>query len=590
MEDQLNFLTEFLSLMKNDVVDYYKRSQLYLKDLVSYKNINLKIITSTETIEVFEATLIKMLKAIKTGLNTLGVPISKLTEIQNNYLNEMNKSSIEMYDYNSCLQHYLNEYVNRILFEILIEYLLDLDIKKIEALELFKLVPSSFIDKLDHFKKQNNISDNMKEYITLSGIEEYLNISDLSIKIEIPKKNPNKIDISIMNEERESGNTEEKKGDKLDILKQLEEARKDSIETLKAPKTEAFKTSIEQLKGTNLQKDYQKAADVVKHIPSIIPKDNIKTPRTPEIEYITVGKAVIFLDYIGNLPSIDSEIINRFKINTVNLLNSRVVNPDFLDLESLFYYISIMKMLGIEFPFTSIEILEILKNYISEMMFSFSKNNLPDPVNIFYGLAIITELDLIHRTNIISLQAIEEFLMAEFNAFMPEKLKLNYYTLLALKMLGKNEIISSNKERLLPQVLGLDLLHLEGFHPTLDIYNHIGFVKMLDRNIDLSKFNTPYINELKKGLTPNGAIDDLITESARTLLILNLLDMKNQESVLCSRLLNFIIRSTDFFSLENLNKDFNWRIDKIAYKIELRMLFWALLACTQYTRSDFLNL
>jgi len=590
MEDQLNFLTEFLSLMKNDIVDYYKRSQLYLKDLVSYKNINLKIITSTETIEVFEATLIKMLKAIKTGLNTLGVPISKLTEIQNNYLNEMNKSSIEMYDYNSCLQHYLNEYVNRILFEILIEYLLDLDIKKIEALELFKLVPSSFIDKLDHFKKQNNISDNMKEYITLSGIEEYLNISDLSIKIEIPKKNPNKIDISIMNEERESGNTEEKKGDKLDILKQLEEARKDSIETLKAPKTEAFKTSIEQLKGTNLQKDYQKVADVVKHIPSIIPKDNIKTPRTPEIEYITVGKAVIFLDYIGNLPSIDSEIINRFKINTVNLLNSRVVNPDFLDLESLFYYISIMKMLGIEFPFTSIEILEILKNYISEMMFSFSKNNLPDPVNIFYGLAIITELDLIHRTNIISLQAIEEFLMAEFNAFMPEKLKLNYYTLLALKMLGKNEIISSNKERLLPQVLGLDLLHLEGFHPTLDIYNHIGFVKMLDRNIDLSKFNTPYINELKKGLTLNGAIDDLITESARTLLILNLLDMKNQESVLCSRLLNFIIRSTDFFSLENLNKDFNWRIDKIAYKIELRMLFWALLACTQYTRSDFLNL
>lgn len=590
MEDQLNFLTEFLSLMKNDVVDYYKRSQLYLKDLVSYKNINLKIITSTETIEVFEATLIKMLKAIKTGLNTLGVPISKLTEIQNNYLNEMNKSSIEMYDYNSCLQHYLNEYVNRILFEILIEYLLDLDIKKIEALELFKLVPSSFIDKLDHFKRQNNISDNMKEYITLSGIEEYLNISDLSIKIETPKKNPNKIDISIMNEERESGNTEEKKGDKLDILKQLEEARKDSIETLKAPKTEAFKTSIEQLKGTNLQKDYQKVADVVKHIPSIIPKDNIKTPRTPEIEYITVGKAVIFLDYIGNLPSIDSEIINRFKINTVNLLNSRVVNPDFLDLESLFYYISIMKMLGIEFPFTSIEILEILKNYISEMMFSFSKNNLPDPVNIFYGLAIITELDLIHRTNIISLQAIEEFLMAEFNAFMPEKLKLNYYTLLALKMLGKNEIISSNKERLLPQVLGLDLLHLEGFHPTLDIYNHIGFVKMLDRNIDLSKFNTPYINELKKSLTPNGAIDDLITESARTLLILNLLDMKNQESVLCSRLLNFIIRSTDFFSLENLNKDFNWRIDKIAYKIELRMLFWALLACTQYIRSDFLNL
>ena len=246
-------------------------------------------------------------------------------------------------------------------------------------------------------------------------------------------------------------------------------------------------------------------------------------------------------------------------------------------------------MLGIEFPFNSIEILEILKNYISEMVFSFSKYDTPDPVSVFYGLAIITELDLVHRTNIINLQAIEDFLMKGFKRFIPEKLKLNFYTLLSLKMLEKNEIISSNKEGFLAQVLGLDLLNLKGFNPTLDIYNHIGFIKILNRNIDLSMFTTPYINELKKILSPNGSIDDLITESARTLLIINLLDLKNQESVICNRLLNFIITSTDFFSLQNINKDFNWRIDKIAYKIELRMLFWALLACTQYTRSDFIN-
>jgi hypothetical protein len=179
--------------------------------------------------------------------------------------------------------------------------------------------------------------------------------------------------------------------------------------------------------------------------------------------------------------------------------------------------------------------------------------------------------------------------MEEFKRFIPEKLKLNFYTLLSLKMLEKNEIISSNKEGFLAQVLGLDLLNLKGFNPTLDIYNHIGFIKILNRNIDLSMFTTPYINELKKILSPNGSIDDLITESARTLLIINLLDLKNQESVICNRLLNFIITSTDFFSLQNINKDFNWRIDKIAYKIELRMLFWALLACTQYTSSDFIN-
>ena len=289
---------------------------------------------------------------------------------------------------------------------------------------------------------------------------------------------------------------------------------------------------------------------------------------------------------MGNFQPVKPEFINKFKINIINLLNSRVVNPDFLDLENLFYYISIIKMLGIEFPFTAIEILEILKKYISEMVFSPSKNDSPDPVCIFYGLAIVTELDLIHRTNIINLHAIEEFLVTELKTFMPGKLKLNYYTLLSLKLLAKNEVYLTRKEQLLSQILGLDLFNLEKFNPTLDIYNHIGSVKILERNFDLSKFNGLYINELKKNLNPNGSVNNLITESARVLLILILLDMKNQESLLCSRLLNFIIESTKFFNLENLNKDFNWRIDKFAYKIELKMLFWALLACSQYTISD----
>jgi len=91
-------------------------------------------------------------------------------------------------------------------------------------------------------------------------------------------------------------------------------------------------------------------------------------------------------------------------------------------------------------------------------------------------------------------------------------------------------------------------------------------------------------------LTSKGAIRDQITDSARTLLILDLLDLKDQESVLCSRLLQYVMNTTDFFTLDNLEKDFNWRIDKIAFKIELRMLFWALLACTQYSPDNIVNL
>ncbi|MBY8985773.1 MAG: hypothetical protein KGD65_11930 [Candidatus Lokiarchaeota archaeon] len=577
MEDRLTILTEFSSLMKNDIVDYYKRSHLYLRDLVSYKNINLEINASTQSENVIETTLNMILKAIKTGLNTLGVSISKLSKIQTDYLNEINKKGVEISNYNSYLDIYLNEYVNKILFEILIEYLLDLDVKKIESLKLFKLVSSSFIGKLSQFKNIHLISNKTKEFIAYPDIEEYLNISDLSIKVETTNKNPKKIDISIMNDEKKTYKSEEGEIDTLDILKQLEKAKKDSIKTLETPKMEVSKPSLEPLEQLNSDEGHQKIIQEVKPT----------TPITPKIDYVTDEKAEIFLDYIGNLPPVNAEIITRFKINTVNLLNSRVVNPDFLDLENLFYYISIIKMLGIEFPFTSLEIMEILKNYVSGMVFSTSRNDSPDPICIYYGLAILTELDLIHRTNIINLHGIEEFLKNELKTFIPEKLKLNYHTLLSFKLLAKNEILFARRERLLPQILSLDLLNLEEFNPTLDIFHHLGSFKILDRNFDLSQFNVVYINELKKHLTPKGSVNELITESAKMLLILNLLNVQNQESLLCNRLLNFIIDSTDYFNIENHNKDFNWRIDKLAYKVELKMLFWALLACSQYTNSNF---
>jgi hypothetical protein len=574
MEDRLIFLTEFLSIMKKDIVAYYNRSHLYLKDLVSYKNINLGINTSIETENNIYSTLNIILKAIKTGLNTLGVPISKLSEIQDNYLKDINSKGVKIPDYNSYLDIYLNEYVNKVLFEILIEYLLDQDIKKIELLTLFKLLPSSFIDKLSQFKGMYITSDKTKEYISYPGIEEYLNTSDLSIKINTPNKNPKKNDISNMNEEKEPYKSKEGKIDTLDILKQLEEAKKDSIKTLQTPQMEVSRPSFGQTEKIT-SKEVQDLTST--------------TQITTKLGYVTDEKVVIFLDHFGNLPSVNPDIINRFKINTVNLLNSRVVNPDFLDLESLFYYISIIKMLGIEFPFTAIEILEILKKYISDLVFSTSRNDSPDPICVFYGLAIITELDLIHRTNIINLHATEEFLKKELSTFIPEKLKLNYYTLLSFQLLAKGEILLARKDQLLPQILDLDLVNLEDFHPTVDIYNHLGSVKILDRNIDLSKFNVSYIHELKKLLVVNGSANDLITDSARMLLILNMLNLQNQEALLCNRLLTFIIESTNFFSLENLNKDFNWRIDKVAYKIELKMLYWALLACSQYPNSNFLN-
>lgn len=564
MEERVIFLTKFIQLLRNEVLDYYDKTHLYLMDLVSYKNIDLRKDPTKESEEGLGNTLLKMLKAIKTGLNTIGVPINKLSKIQNNYLKEVSKKRTELHDYDSYLKLYFKEYINKILFEILIEYLLDLDVQKIETIKLFKLAPQSFIDKLHKFKT-TYIDSKTKTFITFPGIEENLNFSDLSIIIKTFNVNPKKTFNSTMKKEKEIDKREEKISEEPNILAQLQEAKEEFIETLRTPKKELLKPSLEQLENITTFKS--------------VPRD--LTPKSQKVN---------FLDNFGNLPHVHLEILNKFKINIGNLLNSRIVNPDFLDLENLFYYLSILKLANIEFPFTSIELLNFLRNYITEMIFSFSRNTIPDSINIFYGLSIVTELNVIYRTNIINLNATEEFLKMELKEFMPEKLKMNYYTLLCLKLLAKSEIISSRKDDILNQVLNLDILNMKGFNPTLDIYNQLAIIKVLDKDVKLTGFIVPYMNALKKLLTSKGSIGDSITESAKTLLILVIFDLKEQESVLCSRLLNYIIKFTGFFNLENLNKDFNWRIDKLAYKIELRMLFWALLACSQFSPDNLLNL
>ncbi|MFX0028127.1 MAG: hypothetical protein ACFE8B_02880 [Candidatus Hermodarchaeota archaeon] len=564
MEERIVILTKFSQLLRNEILDYYDKTHLYLKDLVSYKNIDLNGEISRSDHENIKNNLKLMLKAVKTGLNTIGVPINKLTKIQNEYFQEIETKRTDLYNYGTFLEIYLNHHIDKLLFEILIDYLLDLDKTKIETLKLFKLIHQGFIDKLLVFK-DTYLNSKTKTFFHFPEIEEHLNLTDLSINIKSYHENPKKIPSNTMKKEKGLSKEEEKPGEELNILAQLEEAKKDFIETLKTPKKELLPT------------------------PSPI-QNNSETPTYIQRELVLEGEKIYFLDYFGNLPIVHNEFLNKFRINISNLLNSRIVNPDFLDLETMFYHISILKLAGIKFPFAPIEILDFLRNYITGMTFSSSKNIMPDSISIFYGLSIISELNLIHRTNIINLTSTEEFLKKTLNEIIPEKLKSNYFTLLGLKLLAKSEVITSRKSNLINQILGLNLLSKKDFFPVLDIYNQISILKILDKNIDLSRFNMLYVDELKKKLTSRGSIGDLITNSARTLLILDLLDLKEQESILCSRLLNYIVNSTDFFSLENLDKDFNWRIDKLAYKVELRMLFWALLACSQYSPDHLINL
>ena len=544
MKEIIDIFTDFFAIMRADILEYYHKSHSYLKDLVVYKKIELFKKTETESEKNLISNLKKMVKAIKTGLNTIGVSMDKLNKAQNEFMNTLNQNKTEIQDYNSYFEFYLTNYMNKILFNILIDYLIDTDVNKLENVNLFDLLPPYFVSKLDEFKKKY-INTSIKELLIQQDIDNYVNFTDLSIK--------------------------SKEASESDILTQLREAKQDIIETLKTPKKDLIRSSIESIEAKSISKE------------SISP---VKLSAEIDHDILIELDSGTFLDCFGQFTPIHPDVRNRFRIEKVNLINLKVLNLDFFDLESLYLYISILKMLDLEVPFTNIEIIEIVKNYINDKIFSSSKNEIPDSRNIFYGLALFSELNLFDNTDLIDLIKIENFINTQVEKFIPEKLELNLHSLLCFKFIMKSQKININRNQIFDFLLRINLFTLENFKPNLDIYHHLALLKLLDKNVSLKQFETPYINEIKKLISLNGAINDLVTESARALLIFDLLNLKNKEPELCSSMLNYIIDTTDFFNIENLDQNFNWRNDKLGFKIELEILYWALLASSQYIPSN----
>jgi len=560
MEETLSLLTEFFSLLRQDILKYYNNTFFYLKDLISYKNINLNKTISTENEVTIKNTLERMIKTISTGLNIMGVPMKILSKAQKDFMKTISSKTERLQNYDSYFKLYKEAYLDKILFEILIEYLTDVETKKIETLNLFELLPQNFITSLNQFKEKYLNSKKIKELLKKTNFESLVNFSNVSIRKDIEKPPiPSKITLETPEEKIES---------EPDILTQLRTAREDNIETLKIPKKELVKPSLIPLEKT-FKKVEPLDIQTCKQKSSFYPKKTQSTINT-------------FIDYFGNFPSIHPDLISKFNINTINLINSRVTNLDFIDLECLFFYVSILKMLNIDSPFTSIEILEIIKNYVNNSVFSSSKHNAPDPINNFYGLSVISELNLLKNISTIDLFNIEKFIKSELELFVPEKLELNFYSLLCLKLLGRFEVINDKKDLLLGSLLNLKLAILEKFKPIVDIFHKLTSIKLLDGKLNISKIIEPYIAELKRNFTLKQNESLLITNMANALLIFDVLDLKEQEVVLSTQLLNSIINITHFFELNNPNKDFNWHTDKLAYKIELKMLYYALFACSRY--------
>jgi hypothetical protein len=229
--------------------------------------------------------------------------------------------------------------------------------------------------------------------------------------------------------------------------------------------------------------------------------------------------------------------------------------------------------------------MDILRNFINNRIFSSSKDDIPDSINIFYGLAILSELDLLNKTNLIDLNEIENFIRLDLEKFIPEKLTLNLHSLLCLKILTKFRKILLNEDLIYKSLSQTNILRLENFKPSLDIYNHLSSLRILEKQDTFNNIKTTYINEITSLNISDTSDHNLITESARILLILDLLNLKDNQSKLSNTLLNLILNTTNFFHDKKLFREFNWRDHKLAFKIELEILYWALLASSQYSHA-----
>ncbi len=145
MKEITDILTVLIENLKDDILQYYLKSHSYLTDLINYKKVDLNKKIEDENEKNIKITLKKILKAIKTGLNTIGVSIETINKIENNFLERLDKESMVFIDYNSYFDFFFQNYVYKILFDIIINYLLDIEIKKLENVNLFDLTPPNFI-------------------------------------------------------------------------------------------------------------------------------------------------------------------------------------------------------------------------------------------------------------------------------------------------------------------------------------------------------------------------------------------------------------------------------------------------------------
>ncbi len=553
MENVDNFFQTFNQVLGEDLLTYFGKFYNYLSDLFVEAYIKLENKTKNDDFITYKKNIESIFEVISLGLRTVGVSRDEITSFKNDFLNSIKDKYENIEKYSQILDLILKPIIEASLIEIIIQYLISEDKTQLLNLNVFNLLPRGFIEKVENFKES---------YVSPPIL--------VFLKGDKIKKEPSPIPVEI---------------EKIPtrFIKPAEKAIMDLLEKLKQQRIDSEKILEKKIPIEN--KD--EAVEILKKIRRIRDEDLSlieSTEAKQSIEEIKIKESVdirseIFIEFFGNFPQLSPIVRNNIKINNENLQQYNF--KEFQDLETFYYFICSLKMMGLDFPYSRDEIVNRLQNFISNKIFCTGIDSVPDPLNVFFGTAIFSEFSLLSHKSI-DIGKIKNFIYGELSDFNPWKLHLNTYSLLTLKVLEKNGVSSQKFSQLESNLLKYDIKTAEDYYPNIDLFDKILSLKLLNNFGDLSDFSQEFLRQLKQNITINGSISYNLTDTAKFLLMASLLNLNNEIKEEINQMKNYIQNGTTLFNNPKDLKNLNWNLDNLGFKIEIRMLYWILLALSQF--------
>jgi len=553
MENVDNFFQTFNQVLGEDLLTYFGKFYNYLSDLFVEAYIKLENKTKNDDFITYKKNIESIFEVISLGLRTVGVSRDEITSFKNDFLNSIKDKYENIEKYSQIVDLILKPIIEASLIEIIIQYLISEDKTQLLNLNVFNLLPRGFIEKVENFKES---------YVSPPIL--------VFLKGDKIKKEPSPIPVEI---------------EKIPtrFIKPAEKAIMDLLEKLKQQRIDSEKILEKKIPIEN--KD--EAVEILKKIRRIRDEDLSliePTEAKQSIEEIKIKESVdirseIFIEFFGNFPQLSPIVRNNIKINNENLQQYNF--KEFQDLETFYYFICSLKMMGLDFPYSRDEIVNRLQNFISNKIFCAGIDSVPDPLNVFFGTAIFSEFSLLSHKSI-DIGKIKNFIYGELSDFNPWKLHLNTYSLLTLKVLEKNGVSSQKFSQLESNLLKYDIKTAEDYYPNIDLFDKILSLKLLNNFGDLSDFSQEFLRQLKQNITINGSISYNLTDTAKFLLMASLLNLNNEIKEEINQMKNYIQNGTTLFNNPKDLKNLNWNLDNLGFKIEIRMLYWILLALSQF--------